>query len=373
MGDIITPRDPAGPTPRPLAGRPSPGYGGPVQALNRIVMLAVVLAIAATTGVPAQSPTGECGRFAIESLSIGSPVGLVRARLGREGVATNNGTTVEYVVGDRAIQVRYDHRIDRKPEAKIAMLRTSIQPTDEAIEALVRRFGPPSSDPKAPAPAEEGSDGATTQATVVWLDPTCGVTATVYRRVGSWWSGDVGTFLQLERLEAARPGASPPIASVAAGTAAATVAAPQSPPVVENGARPPAAELPPPPNLAIEATVEAAKDGRPAAVAPRSTAPAPIFTPVLGAPVDRLPERIAAAPPIYPANLRLMGVRGTVRLSVTVRVDGLVGDVQVTKADPPGRGFEAAALAAVKRWRYKPATLRSVPTEAEIEVVIEFK
>jgi TonB family protein len=47
----------------------------------------------------------------------------------------------------------------------------------------------------------------------------------------------------------------------------------------------------------------------------------------------------------------------TVRL--TVLPDGSVGDAEVEDCTRKGVGFEAAALNAVKRWRYEAAPLQS--------------
>jgi TonB family protein len=361
------------------------------RAVSRARGAAAITVAVLGLAAPAFGQAGSCTRFNIESLSIGSSLGLVRSRLGREGVAATlvrdgrpDTTSVEYVVGDRTIYIEYDHRIDRKPEAKVALLRTAIQPSEEAIQGLVRRFGPPTVGPA------EGS-----QDPVVWLDTPCGVAATVYRRAGSWWSGDVGTFLQLDTMEVARAGLSPaspylagapavqPEAAertvaadgaAAAGVAAVAASDPPAPTPAPTDGVPSDGSVPPP----VSDPPPAPSDPAPAITPPETAVQAaepdalPGYTPSTIA-FDRLPERIAAAPPVYPANLRLMGVKGRVELALTVRVDGTVGDVRVVKADPPGRGFEPAAMAAVKRWRYRPATLRSVPTEAEVAVVIEFK
>lgn len=320
----------------------------------------------------AESPTGVCGRYTVESMAIGMPLSLVRARYGREGVMTNlaregqpDTTAVEYVIDKQTIYVEYDHRVDRKPEARIATLRIALPPTQESVERLIRRFGPPTVAPE----RRPDESGETAPDGIVWIDTHCELVAAVYRRSGSWWSGDVGTFFQLDTLDAVRRGRSPASAYVA-GTAAL---APATATATAAGAT--AAESAPPPPAADGAAAP------PAAAAadpvPADPTPAPAIATsaqaVSFSGVDQLPQRIASAPPIYPANLRLMGVTGRVTLAVTVRTDGTVGDVRVAKAEPPDRGFEPAAVAAVKRWRYKPATLRSVPTEAEVEVVIDFR
>jgi len=45
--------------------------------------------------------------------------------------------------------------------------------------------------------------------------------------------------------------------------------------------------------------------------------------------------------------------------------------VRVESSEPPGV-FDRAATGAVKRWRYEPATVDGVPTEAELRISIRF-
>lgn len=74
---------------------------------------------------------------------------------------------------------------------------------------------------------------------------------------------------------------------------------------------------------------------------------------------------IRAVEPVYPEQLRERGIGGTVRLKVTVRADGSVGDVQLEDGDPV---LAAAAVPAVRMWRYEPAE-----SETTTEVVIHFQ
>jgi TonB family protein len=58
-------------------------------------------------------------------------------------------------------------------------------------------------------------------------------------------------------------------------------------------------------------------------------------------------------PPTFPITARERGLSGWVDLQFVVKPDGLVSDLIITGAEPVGL-FEQAAVAAVKKWRYKP-------------------
>ena len=88
-----------------------------------------------------------------------------------------------------------------------------------------------------------------------------------------------------------------------------------------------------------------------------------------------LPERLPRyyVKPAYPPAARRAKVRGTVHLEVIVQSDGTVGDVTVVDSSRPGSGFEEAAVAAVKRWRYTPALRNDRPVDASILVRVDFQ
>jgi TonB family protein len=282
---------------------------------------------------PALALPETCDGYEFQGLSVGSTLAAVRAKLGREGVTTRiarpgdeDAAGVEYVLPNFTVYVEYDRRLDRKPEPRVDLLRGSIASDSAALGTLVERWGPPA------VGGDELSRGLT-RGPALWVDERCGLAVSVYRRQGSWWSGDVGLFVQFESLASVRRGESPASALLAARAAAPVGSA-----------------------------------------EPSSTAPAPVGTLPLAVPVlDRPAERIASVPPVYPPHLRLMGVKGQVSLAVLVGADGSVESVRVVEALPAGRGFEPAAVAAVTRWRFKPATQRGFAVASEIAIVIEFK
>lgn len=62
--------------------------------------------------------------------------------------------------------------------------------------------------------------------------------------------------------------------------------------------------------------------------------------------------------PEYPEAARATGVEAVVVLKIVIEKNGNVGRIQVMKGEEP---FVAAALAAVKTWKYSPATLDGSP------------
>jgi protein TonB len=94
------------------------------------------------------------------------------------------------------------------------------------------------------------------------------------------------------------------------------------------------------------------------------------------APIN-LPESAVApaaatdnAAPAYPDEARASGQEGLVVLKIVVLADGSVGRVQVLKGDEP---FVAAALAAVRTWRYSPALVEGRPTSVFRIVKMPFR
>jgi protein TonB len=77
--------------------------------------------------------------------------------------------------------------------------------------------------------------------------------------------------------------------------------------------------------------------------------------------------------PEYPDLARVARVEGSVILQAIIHADGSVGDLQVLRCNRPGMGFEEAAVEAVRKWRYEPATQNGRPVEVYFTVFVEFK
>ncbi len=73
--------------------------------------------------------------------------------------------------------------------------------------------------------------------------------------------------------------------------------------------------------------------------------------------------------PTYPPNARRVGVEGTVHILCLVDRDGTVKRLAATSGHPLLRD---AAVQAVRRWRFNPASLNGMPVEMELEVDVKF-
>ena len=87
---------------------------------------------------------------------------------------------------------------------------------------------------------------------------------------------------------------------------------------------------------------------------------------------DEPPVLIRYAAPTYPALARQAGIEGTVLLRVIVGTDGKVESASVIQSDVTP-AMEKAALAAARKFLFKPAKQRTVPVRASMAVPIRFK
>jgi protein TonB len=74
--------------------------------------------------------------------------------------------------------------------------------------------------------------------------------------------------------------------------------------------------------------------------------------------------------PIYPSIAVQMHTEGMVQLLATISKDGNITQVQVLSGD---RRLSAAAVDAVKRWKYKPYLLNGEPVEIQTQISVNFK
>ncbi|GEM_PF-2254995 len=142
--------------------------------------------------------------------------------------------------------------------------------------------------------------------------------------------------------------------SPAAG-AAPTPVVPRTTP--ENAA---AAAAPPSP-IAAPAPAPTATTG----TAPTPSAPAAATAPPAAPPAaGRALVRLVAVEPEYPEGARDVGLEGWVDVHFTVDTAGEPEDITVTGADPT-EVFEAAAIEAVRHWRYEPPAV-ATPVDQRI-------
>jgi protein TonB len=73
--------------------------------------------------------------------------------------------------------------------------------------------------------------------------------------------------------------------------------------------------------------------------------------------------------PVYPVMARQMRIVGAVQLQATISRDGTIENLRVV--DGPAL-LRAAALDAVKQWRYRPYLLNGDPVEVETTINVDF-
>lgn len=90
---------------------------------------------------------------------------------------------------------------------------------------------------------------------------------------------------------------------------------------------------------------------------------------VIGGPVSA-PVRLEAPQPVYPEIARRARIECTVLLKSVIDERGTVSDVAVEKGCP--FGLTDAALEAVERWRYRPATRKGLPVPVYMNLRVTF-
>jgi TonB family protein len=245
------------------------------------------------------------------------------------------------------------------------------QPTERATEGATERV----TAPVAPAPATRDEAATATPPAAA----ESGATATRATPAGA---GTASTGPARPASRAAPPAPVPPPAPAAAPAAPAAVAGNGTGPAP----LPPAAPLAPAPSSAPAP----APDPSPAPAA-RSPAPAATLAaldpgPAIARGAAGSGADLPAAPPAadagsgevagevafsslrlrryveadYPRTAAAMRRSGWVEVGFRVAADGRPGDLRVLAAEPAGR-FDAAALAAVRRWRFAPPPAGSEP------------
>jgi protein TonB len=83
----------------------------------------------------------------------------------------------------------------------------------------------------------------------------------------------------------------------------------------------------------------------------------------------REPRKIHDVPAVYPEVARAAHIQGLVILEATIDERGVVTDARVLRSEPL---LDAAALTALKQWRYTPTLLNGVPVRVLITVTFRF-
>lgn len=82
------------------------------------------------------------------------------------------------------------------------------------------------------------------------------------------------------------------------------------------------------------------------------------------------PVPVRTVPPDYPDDLRGDGVSGVVMVECSIDEKGNVVELRVQKSSH--QGFEAPALAAMKKWKFKPARQDGSPVPITVSIPIKF-
>jgi len=130
----------------------------------------------------------------------------------------------------------------------------------------------------------------------------------------------------------------------------------------------------------LQTTKPAAPEGK-IAIADDVTAPAP-------------PKLVHQVKPVYPEDARKEGVQGLFRISVVIGKDGAIKEAQVAASAPTAERLEevelaakkgapaategdsrlaAAALDAVRQWRYEPILVGGEPVDFKATVTVNFR
>jgi TonB family protein len=92
--------------------------------------------------------------------------------------------------------------------------------------------------------------------------------------------------------------------------------------------------------------------------------------PKVGGPI-KPPKIIEAPDPQYPGPARAANYESTVVLWVVVGADGRIHDVAIKR--PAGMGLDEAAIAAVLKWKFRPATKDGQPVAVQINIEVNFR
>ncbi len=88
--------------------------------------------------------------------------------------------------------------------------------------------------------------------------------------------------------------------------------------------------------------------------------------------VDGRPIRTRNVPPIYPQAARRRGLSGWVLVEFVVDEKGRVENPRVSRQEGHA-GFQAAAIQAVRKWRFKPATRKGKMVRVRCTVKVDFQ
>jgi TonB family protein len=84
------------------------------------------------------------------------------------------------------------------------------------------------------------------------------------------------------------------------------------------------------------------------------------------------PVVVSSVRPTYTPGAMRARIAGQVLLDCTVRPDGSVGDVAVTRSLDAVYGLDSQATQAVKQWVFTPGTRRGKPVAVRVPIALTF-
>lgn len=110
---------------------------------------------------------------------------------------------------------------------------------------------------------------------------------------------------------------------------------------------------------------------RPAPARPAPASGAPAASPAPGGGASSAPVAISQPAPRYPREALRIGAQGMVQVVVDVGPDGVPTSTSIASGSG-NRDLDRAALDAVRRWRFRPASANGQPTVGRVVVPVQF-
>ena len=104
---------------------------------------------------------------------------------------------------------------------------------------------------------------------------------------------------------------------------------------------------------------------------PEGPPPAEPEGPIIVAGDVTKPEKVSGPDPVYTEIARKARIQGVVIVQAIINKQGQVENVKVLKGLP--MGLDQAAVEAVKRWQFKPATLNGKPVAVYYNLTVNFR
>jgi periplasmic protein TonB len=89
--------------------------------------------------------------------------------------------------------------------------------------------------------------------------------------------------------------------------------------------------------------------------------------------VDTLPVATRRIPAIYPSLARGARIEGTVTVNALISEKGSVVKAEIIQGMKGAFGFDQAAVQAVRRWKFEPATIKGIKVKVWLPISIVFK